>query len=135
MRTLLAGAAVLAVTTWSGVAFSQPPAWGPVNPSADQARLPPPVIPPAGARTGEAADVNAVEPGLAEGLRVTDRDGRAVGRIARLATNDDGRQVATIRMGSRTYTLQADELAVRDGVAVVDSTRDELLGRMGDSGP
>jgi len=116
-------AAPAAATSPAPASSSPSPSAAPMTPSASAA-------PTAGgtagasASTGSAADTNAVA--LSTGLTVKDNTGAAIGQITDIAADKSGTQLATIKMGSDSFRLPTDRLAVQNGSAVVNLTQAQI---------
>lgn len=95
-----------------------------------------PASPPAStASSGTAADTSATASALAVGLSVKDNTGATIGQVTQLKPDASGKQVATIKMGSDTFAVDAANLAVQDGSAVINATQAELQGMIKKSAP
>ncbi len=142
MRSILTfGAAVLALsiavpaaaqTTTSQTTNSKAP------PTAGTDAAPPagdPASAPATAPSGTGTDASATASTLAVGLSVKDNTGATIGQVTQLKPDAAGKQVATIKMGSDTFAVDAANLAVQDGSAVINATQAELQGMIKKSAP
>jgi hypothetical protein len=76
------------------------------------------------ASTGTATNTNAVA--LSTGLTVKDNTGAAIGQITDIAADKSGTQLATIKMGTDSFRLPTDRLAVQNGAAVVNLTQAQI---------
>ncbi len=143
MRSILTfGAAALALsiavpaaaqtTTSKAPPAASPEAAAPASTSA----APPagdPASTPATAPSG--TDASATASALAVGLSVKDNTGATIGQVTQLKPDASGKQVATIKMGSDTFAVDAANLAVQDGSAVINATQAELQGMIKKSTP
>jgi hypothetical protein len=113
---------------------SSPPATAqtpPVNPPANTA-LPsasPPASSPAASADASSSPASATAPAnLTVGLTVKDNTGATIGQIADLKADAGGKQMATIKMGTDTFTVAASSLAVQDGAATINLTQQQIKG-------
>ena len=105
-RTAALAAIVCALPIAAAAQMTGPPAQPatpPVNPPAATTQAP-------SANTGAAANTNAALPALSSGLAVKDNTGATIGQIASLQTDASGKQMATIKMGSDTFNVDAANL-------------------------
>lgn len=108
MRSILTfGAAALALSL-AAPAFAQ-----------DQTQAPP-------AASAQGSDASAAAATLAVGATVKDKTGATIGSVSAVKPDAAGKQVATIKMGADSFTVDTDKLAVADGSATINATADEL---------
>ncbi len=108
MRSILTfGAAALAISL-AAPAFAQ-----------DAAENPP-------AASAQGSDASAAAATLAVGSTVKDKTGAVIGSVSAVKPDAAGKQVATIKMGEDSFTVDTDKLAVADGSATINATADEL---------
>lgn len=113
MRSILTfGAAALAISLASP-AFAQDAA------AQQDAAQPAPA-------DAQGADVNATASTLAVGASVKDKTGATIGSVSDVKADAAGKQVATIKMGADTFTVDTEKLAIADGSATINATADEL---------
>lgn len=126
MRSILTvGAAALAIATFSAPAFAQDSAAAPPA-SEPAAEAPPTASSPAG------SDASATAATLAVGATVKDNTGASIGQVTALKPDAaSGKQVATIKMGTDTFAVETDKLAIADGSATINATQAELKGMLG----
>jgi len=104
----------------------------PAAPPAADATMPPATTGSAAttaaptAPAGTAADTSASAATLAVGLSVKDNTGATIGQVTQLKPDASGKNVATIKMGADTFAVDAANLAVQDGAAVINATQAEL---------
>jgi glucose/arabinose dehydrogenase len=138
MRNSLSYAALAACLAMAAPALAQSPA-APASKSKAPSTMPNPPIdsPPstaatsaapatAPAATGADAAANASAAAtLTTGMSVKDNTGALIGEVKALK---DG--VATIQMGSDTFTVDANKLGVQGGAATINATQAELKGML-----
>jgi len=108
MRSILTfGAAALALSL-AAPAFAQ-----------DQTQAPP-------AASAQGSDASAAAATLAVGATVKDKTGATIGSVSAVKPDSTGKQVATIKMGADSFTVDTDKLAIADGSATINATADEL---------
>lgn len=108
MRSILTfGAAALALSL-AAPAFAQ-----------DQTQASP-------AANAQGSDASAAAATLAVGATVKDKTGATIGTVSAVKPDSAGKQVATIKMGADSFTVDTDKLAVADGSATINATADEL---------
>jgi hypothetical protein len=117
MRSKLSYLAIAATLALAGPALAQAPSSGPAKapPTSD-----PSASPPAAAGTDAAANVGA-STSLTTGMSVKDNTGALIGEVTDLKGG-----VATIKMGSDTFTVDSSKLAVQGGAATINATQAEL---------
>ena len=96
---------------WTGLQPT-PPTTTPLTPPERSA------ISPTGADTAARASSGA---SVTTGMSVKDNTGALIGEVSALKGG-----VATIRMGSDTFTVDSDKLGVADGVATINASQSEL---------
>jgi len=57
---------------------------------------------------------------------VKDNTGATIGQITDLKSDASGHQMATIKMGTNTFAVDASKLAVQDGAAVINLNQQQL---------
>ena len=67
---------------------------------------------------------------VAVGLSVKDKTGVTIGTITDLKPDTSGNQMATIKMGTDSFSMAAANMGVQDGVATVNASRQEIVGMM-----
>ncbi len=80
--------------------------------------------PKAAARTGSSTDTAAnagASTTLMSGMSVKDNTGALIGEVKSVKAG-----VATIQMGSDTFTVDSSKLAVANGAATINASKDEL---------
>ena len=60
------------------------------------------------------------------GMSVKDKSGATIGQVTEVKTGADGKTTATIKMGADTFAVDTSALAVADGSASVNATKDEI---------
>jgi hypothetical protein len=116
MRSILTfGAAALALAITSAPAMAQ---------SAAQSDEATEAAPAASSPSG--ADASATAATLAVGATVKDKTGASIGQVTAVKPDPGGKQVATIKMGTDTFAVETDKLAIADGSATINATQAEL---------
>ena len=127
---------------------SAPPGDTAVNPSAQtpapaQPAAPPPAAaapatpaapPPATAAPAQPAPAGpGAAPGAASaagkvavGMSVKDKAGVALGEVTELKADSSGKQIATIKMGADTFSVEADKIGVQSGAGMINLTQAEI---------
>jgi hypothetical protein len=59
-------------------------------------------------------------------MTVKDSSGASIGKVTDVKTGADGKQTATIKMGSDTFAVDTSSLAVSNGAATVNASQDEI---------
>jgi hypothetical protein len=147
-----AGSAPSPAATTPPAAQPTAPATAPANPATPPATAAPPApatppaatTPPASATPPAAASpsapaeqqapsTSAASPSaaaapvkLATGQTVKDNTGTTIGQITELKTDAGGHQMATIKMGTSTFAVEASKLAVQDGSATINLSQQQL---------
>jgi hypothetical protein len=85
----------------------------------------PPTAPAQGA-AADAAASSSVDASAAVGMSVTDNTGAAVGQITAIAPDSTGKNMATISMGSRSFSVDANSLSVVNGTAKINATKAQI---------
>jgi hypothetical protein len=57
---------------------------------------------------------------------VKDNTGATIGQITELKPDASGHQMATIKMGTSTFAVDASKLDVQDGAAVINLSQQQL---------
>ncbi|MBA4011630.1 MAG: hypothetical protein C0481_07160 [Phenylobacterium sp.] len=73
-----------------------------------------------------AKDASATAATLAVGATVKDKTGASIGTVTEVKPDAAGQQVATIKMGSDTFAVETNKLAIADGSATINATAAEL---------
>ena len=116
MRSILTfGAAALALAITSAPAMAQSAA------QSDEAKE---AAPAASSPAG--ADASATAATLAVGATVKDKTGTSISQVTAVKPDPTGKQVATIKMGTDTFAVETDKLAIADGSATINATQAEL---------
>ena len=116
MRSILTfGAAARALAITSAPAMAQSAA------QSDEAKE---AAPAASSPAG--ADASATAATLAVGATVKDKTGTSIGEVTAVKPDPTGKQVATIKMGTDTFAVETDKLAIADGSATINATQAEL---------
>ncbi|MDO9431220.1 MAG: hypothetical protein Q7T84_07945 [Phenylobacterium sp.] len=119
MRSILTfGAAALALAITSAPAMAQGAA------QSDEATSPAAEGSPA-ASSPSGTDASATAP-LTVGATVKDKTGASIGQVTAVKPDPGGKQVATIKMGTDTFAVETDKLAIADGSATINATQAEL---------
>ena len=119
MRSILTfGAAALALAITSAPALAQGAA------QSDETTAPAAEASPS-ASSPSGTDVSATAP-LAVGATVKDKTGASIGQVTAVKPDPGGKQVATIKMGTDTFAVETDKLAIADGSATINATQAEL---------
>ncbi len=129
LAAVLCAGPVLAAAQSSTSAATPAPAGQPVNPPAGQPVNPPAAdtaAAPTSANTGVAANANATAPRLTAGPAVKDNTGATIGQISALKADASGKQLATIKMGDKSFSVDAANLAVQNGAAVINLTQAQI---------
>ena len=108
----MTAAATLAL---GGGAFAQTTA-----PTADQT---PAAASPSTSPSGATAKVTV-------GLPVKDKTGATIGTVTDVKPDATGNQMATVKMGTDSFTVAAANLGVQDGAATVNASRAEIMDMM-----
>jgi hypothetical protein len=82
------------------------------------------------APAGPAASSDNAGTRLAPGLPVKDKTGATIGSVEDVNTDSQGNQIASIRMGADQFAVDASALAVDNGAAVINATRDEIEAKL-----
>ncbi|HEY1880132.1 MAG TPA: hypothetical protein VGG68_09390 [Caulobacteraceae bacterium] len=114
--------------TSSVPATSQPSNSAPSSAAGEQ--TPPATSAAPSASTG--ANANASVPAqLSAGLTVKDNTGASIGQVASVDTDSKtGQKMATIKMGSDSFRLPADRLALDNGAATVNLTLAQIQAQL-----
>jgi hypothetical protein len=129
---------VLAQTTTSQPASSMPTTSQPSS-SAPAASQPTTSTPQAAsnttapsASTGSNANATVSQTAaLKAGMTVKDKNGSSIGQITSVDKDaKTGQQMATIKMGSDNFRLQADRLGVDNGAATVNLTQADIQAQL-----
>lgn len=119
MRSILTfGAAALALAITSAPAMAQGAA------QSDEATAPAAEGSPT-ASSPSGTDASATAP-LAVGATVKDKTGAPIGEVTAVKPDPGGKQVATIKMGTDTFAVETDKLAIAEGSATINATQAEL---------
>lgn len=115
--------------TTSAPATSQPTTAAPATAAGAQT---PPAASGAAPSASTGANANASVPAqLAAGLAVKDNTGASIGEISKVETDGKtGQKMATIKMGSDSFRLPADRLAVDNGAATVNLTQAQIEAQL-----
>jgi hypothetical protein len=86
---------------------------------------------PAGAASAPAAGQSASTTApaattLTLGQPVKDKTGAVIGEIADLKPDGAGGQIATVKMGEKSFAIGAQSFVVQDGAALINATQAEL---------
>jgi hypothetical protein len=114
MRNSLSYAALAATLALAAPAFAQAPGSAPPPSSSSSS------APPTAAGQDAAANVGASAT-LTTGMSVKDNTGAMIGEVKALKGG-----VATIQMGSDTFTVDSSKLAVAGGSATINASQAEL---------
>jgi len=120
----LAAAPVMAQQPSSTTA--QPPessATPPADPGA--APAPPSTTAPPSGSTPSASDSGA-DASVTAGMSVVDNTGLTIGQVTEVKRGADGKETATIKMGSDTFAVETSNLAVKGQTAAVNATQAEI---------
>jgi hypothetical protein len=137
LMTISAAFSLLAapVLAQSAPAASNPAASPPTS-SVPATSQPPSSVPSntAGAAPSASTGANAnasVPAQLSAGLTVKDNTGASIGQVASVETDSKtGQKMATIKMGSDSFRLPADRLALADGAATVNLTQAQIQAKL-----
>lgn len=123
MRQVLSAAAVVAALGLAAPAFAQTTTSSDAAPAAEAS---------ADAKAGASADAAApsaasagANASVTAGMTVKDKTGASIGQVADVKT-DAGKTMATIKMGSDTFAVDATNLGVADGSATINATQAEI---------
>jgi hypothetical protein len=79
------------------------------------------------AAAGMNASTTAGSPSaIASGMSVKDKTGATIGQVTDVKADATGQQLATVKMGADTFTVETSKLAVQDGAATINATQAEL---------
>ena len=121
MTKTFAFAALAATLSFAAPALAQAPAAGTPAPSK---AAPTATSEPAAPATGTSSDTAATASASASvttGMSVKDNTGALIGEVKNVAGG-----VATIQMGSDTFTVDSNKLGVANGAATINATQAEL---------
>lgn len=78
--------------------------------------------------TGSSADTAATasSPQIVTGMSVKDNTGALIGEITAVKPDASGQDLATVKMGSDSFTVETSKLAVANGAATINATKSEL---------
>ena len=107
-------AALLAIPT---IAMAQAP-------GSSQESATPPAAPSA-----EAAATPAVAT-VTAGMPVVDKDGKPIGKVAKIETDASGKAMATIKMGADSFAVNTSALAMDNGAAKLNFTKAQLSAHL-----
>jgi hypothetical protein len=137
--SLMLGGAALAQTPPSASQPVNPATPGSATPTMPPASTMPaqPTTPPAaaqptapGAPGAPSATPAAPAAAVVTGMTVKDNTGAAIGQISELKPDASGAQMATIKMGTDTFTVAAAALGVQNGAAVINLTQAQLQAQI-----
>ena len=97
------------------------PAPAPTPPPTSAA---PSSAPAAGAATAASAGVNA---SASVGMPVHDSTGAAIGQITAVTPDASGKTMATVKMGTQSFSIDASSLAIAGGAATINATKAQIL--------
>jgi hypothetical protein len=63
---------------------------------------------------------------VAAGMPVKDNTGATIGKITAVKPGSSGEQLATVQMGTDTFAVGTDKLAVQGGAATINATQAEI---------
>ncbi|MEO8113011.1 MAG: hypothetical protein ABI655_01430 [Phenylobacterium sp.] len=147
LRTLLGAAAAATLAAGASAALAQAPSSQPSAPATQPApttatppiqtpsdtpvpptSATPPVQTPAdkGAAVGANANASATASVISVGLAVKDNTGVTVGQVTGLKTDASGKQLATIKMGADSFTVEISKLALGEEAATINATQAQL---------
>jgi hypothetical protein len=113
--------AVLAASLALAVpALAAPSPTSGAGPSAADAQGATPAV---GAANADAAGVDA---SAAVGMSVKDSTGATIGQITAIGPDATGKNMATIKMGAQSFSVDASSLAVQGGAATINQTRAQI---------
>ena len=137
LMTITASLSLMAapVLAQSAPAASNPTASAPTSsvPAASQPQSSAPSTAAGAAPSASTgANANATVPAqLAAGLTVKDNTGASIGQVASIETDTKtGQKMATIKMGSDSFRLPADRLALDNGSATVNLTQAQIEAQL-----
>jgi hypothetical protein len=140
MKTILPYAAFAAALALAGPGLAQstagqstasqpmPPTAAPDSTMPSSKGAPPSSMPSSGATAPTGADASAnagATADVAAGMSVKDNTGTTIGSVT-----DVKNDLATIKMGSDTFTVETSKLAVQNGAATINATQAELKKMM-----
>ena len=79
--------------------------------------------PATGAATAAAAGVDA---SATVGMSVSDSTGATIGQITAISPDSTGKNMATIKMGAQSFSVDASALAVQGGTAKINATKAQI---------
>ncbi len=123
-------ASLLAVPALAATPPANPPAQpATAAPAAPQDQDTAPAA-PASQTTAPAAAAQTAAPAAsasaAVGMSVRDNTGATIGQITALDPGSTGKTMATVKMGSQTFSVDASALAVQNGAATINETRADI---------
>lgn len=131
---VLAQSAPAASNTTTSAPTSSPATSQPSSspPSTAAGAETPPATSGAAPSAATGANANASVPAqLSEGLTVKDNTGASIGEVSKVETDSKtGQKMATIKMGSDSFRLPADRLALADGAATVNLTQAQIQAQL-----
>jgi hypothetical protein len=126
-------AALLAVPALAATPPANPPAAQPTTAAPQDTAPAAPAsqtaAPADAAQTGAPAAGAAAAPTAASatvGMSVRDNTGATIGQITALDPGSTGKTMATVKMGSQTFAVDASALAVQNGAATINETRADI---------
>jgi hypothetical protein len=140
---LCVAAPAMAQSPTAGAAAVSPPATTPAAPSTT---LPSTNVPSTSATVGAGAGV--VAPGetgasvaadadaagtnasVTTGMSVKDKGGAIIGEVTGVKADASGKNLATIKMGADSFSVDTSSLAVTGGAATINASKDEISKMM-----
>ncbi|MET0273454.1 MAG: hypothetical protein ABW360_10725 [Phenylobacterium sp.] len=76
-----------------------------------------------GAADAQAAGTNA---SVTTGMSVKDNGGAIIGEVTGVKADASGKNLATIKMGAESFSVETSKLAVTDGAATINASKDDI---------
>jgi len=127
MSKTLAVAAIAVALGFAGAAMAQPASQGAAPPSASTSAPPadPATAPPSTGTSTDTAATASAGASVSTGMSVKDNTGALIGEVSDVKAG-----VATIKMGTDTFTVDTTKLAVQNGAATINATQADIRGML-----
>ena len=135
LKRLVCTTAFLAAAAAGGQALAQAPA----APAAGASTAPatsPQAAPPSeqSQATGVGGAASATGAAVTSGLTVKDNTGAVIGQVTDVKPGPSGKPVAVIKMGTDSFSVDTDKLAVANGAASINATQAQLKAMLHPAG-
>jgi len=125
---VLAASLALTSSALAAPAASSAPAAATQTPAAAAATQAPAAATqtPATAAGAQAAASAGVDASVTVGMAVKDSTGASIGQVTALNPDASGKNMATIKMGTQSFAIDASSLSVQGGAATVNATKAQI---------